>query len=211
MRGRTDRKSGGRPGHAGVTRLRVDNPDRIIDHFPEVCPSCRASLPTELESKRYKSRQVIVAPPRWELVEEHRVHFCDCPLCGESAKGTYPKNVASAVQFDKSVADLVVYTPAVSGVPANFLADSLKVAGIDPQTANKPEFDLGLELACALEKGEKRPWRDIWSAGHGVDGMSDLPAAAELIARMKGEYLKANAAKQARADSWSRQERKRRS
>lgn len=110
-----------------------------------------------------------------------------------------------------SVASDIVYTPADSGVPANFLAESLKVARIDPKTANKPKFDLGLELASALEKGEKRPCRDIWSAGHCVGGMSDLPAAAELIARMKDEYLKANAAQQALEDSWSQQERERRS
>ena len=38
---------------------------------------------------------------------EHRVHVCGCPRCGKSAKGRYPKKVASAVQFHKSVADIV--------------------------------------------------------------------------------------------------------
>ena len=39
---------------------------------------------------------------------EHRVHVRVRPRCGKSAKGRYPKNVAAAVQFRKSVADIVV-------------------------------------------------------------------------------------------------------
>lgn len=88
----------------------------------------------------------------------------------------------------------IVFTPAVSGVPANFLAPSLKKAGIDPKTAETPEIDLGLELAGAHDGGEMKPWLDIWSAGHGVGSIQDLPGAAELIDRMKIEYAKANRA-----------------
>ena len=86
----------------------------------------------------------------------------------------------------------IVYTPVISGVPASFLAPSLEAAGIDPRTAEKPPIDLGLELAGAHEDGEKKPWRDIWSAGQGVDSIQDLPSAAELVARLKAEYDTAN-------------------
>ena len=103
-----------------------------------------------------------------------------------------------------SAASDIVCTPAISGVPASFLAGSLKAAGIDPKTSTRPEMDLGLELARASENGEKKPWRNIWSAGQSVGSVSDLPGAVELIARMKDEYLKANAAQRARADGWSR-------
>ena len=109
LRGKTDRKSGGQPGHQGVTRLRVEKPDRIVNHYPKVCPSCNEKLPPGLESESYTSRQVIVAPARRQRVVEHRVHVCGCPRCGKSAKGRYPKKVAAAVQFHKSVADIVVY------------------------------------------------------------------------------------------------------
>ncbi len=99
--------------------------------------------------------------------------------------------------IDTSASD-IVYTPVISGVPANFLAPSLKAAGIDPETTQKPQLDLGLELAGAPDDGEKKPWRDIWSAGQGVGSIKDLPAAADLIARLKSEYLAANQAQNAR-------------
>ncbi|MEM8813171.1 MAG: nitronate monooxygenase family protein [Pseudomonadota bacterium] len=103
----------------------------------------------------------------------------------------------------ESVSTDIVYTPVISGVPASFLAGSLKAAGIDPKTAEKPKMDLGLELAGAAEGGEKKAWRDIWSAGQGVGSIRDLPSASELIGRIKAEYHQANAAQQARLAAWS--------
>ena len=102
-----------------------------------------------------------------------------------------------------SVSTDIVYTPVVSGVPASFLSGSLKEAGIDPRTAEKPKMDLGLELAGAAEGGEKKPWRDIWSAGQGVGSISDLPSTVDLIARLKQEYHAANSAQTSRAALWS--------
>lgn len=69
----------------------------------------------------------------------------------------------------------VVYTPAVSGIPANFLAASLAAAGVDP--AGPP-----------AEKEDVKAWRDVWSAGHGVAGITDVPTVAELAERLNVEY-----------------------
>ena len=40
-------------------------------------------------------------------------------------------------------------------------------------------------------------WRDIWSAGHGVGGMVDLPTVAALVSRLVAEYHAACADQQA--------------
>jgi nitronate monooxygenase len=73
----------------------------------------------------------------------------------------------------------IAYTPAVSGVPANFLVPSLDAAGIDPASRERPRLDIAAEA---------RAWRDIWSAGHGVGSIGDIPAAAALCHRLKEEY-----------------------
>jgi len=67
--------------------------------------------------------------------------------------------------------DEIVYTPEVTGVPANFLRTSLERLG---------------------QEGV-RPWKDVWSAGHGVAFIDDLPPAAELIERLVTEYQQAKA------------------
>jgi nitronate monooxygenase len=84
--------------------------------------------------------------------------------------------------LDASAAD-VVYTPAVSGVHGNFLRESLVRAGLDPERmpAEKPKMDFG-------DEREAKAWRDIWSAGHGVGGITDVPATGELVDRLEAEY-----------------------
>lgn len=74
----------------------------------------------------------------------------------------------------------IVHTDAISGVKANFLAPSLRAAGLDPD--NLPP------VGRMSPEGETKAWRDIWSAGHGVGGIDDAPPAAELCARLIAEY-----------------------
>ena len=78
----------------------------------------------------------------------------------------------------------IVYTPNVSGVPANFLQASLEEAGLDPLAPAKPYApDMDDEL-----NHEHKAWRDIWSAGHGVGPIADTPSVAELVDRLEREY-----------------------
>ena len=38
------------------------------------------------------------------------------------------------------------------------------------------------------EGGARKAWRDIWSAGQGVGQIEDVPATADLVARLRREY-----------------------
>lgn len=80
-----------------------------------------------------------------------------------------------------------VYTDKVSGVYANFLRKSLENAGLNPD--NPKGEGLGEEDFSKLSDGsESKAWKDIWSAGHGVLNINDVPTTAELVARLKSEY-----------------------
>ncbi|WP_370309690.1 NAD(P)H-dependent flavin oxidoreductase [Sinimarinibacterium flocculans] len=84
--------------------------------------------------------------------------------------------------IDAGSAD-IVYTPAISGIPANFLRPSIVGAGLDPDNLKpKTEINLGEELSAS------KAWKDIWSAGQGTTEIRDLPPAAELCARLIREY-----------------------
>lgn len=87
---------------------------------------------------------------------------------------------------DSRAAD-IVYTDAISGTNANFMWGSLEKAGFEREA-----------LAAGTGKGkihgigdEARAWRDVWSAGHGVSTIHDVPPVAELVARLASEYRKA--------------------
>lgn len=84
-----------------------------------------------------------------------------------------------------SAAKDILYTPAVSGVAANFLRPSLVAAGADPDN---------LPLHAKMDFGsdrEARAWKDVWSAGQGVGDIRDIPSTAELCKRLIREYNEA--------------------
>lgn len=77
----------------------------------------------------------------------------------------------------------IMHTPNVTGVHANFLRQSLLANGLDPEHL-PPHEQLRL-------KQEAKPWKSIWSAGHGVGSITDIPAAASLCERLVTEYREA--------------------
>jgi len=83
----------------------------------------------------------------------------------------------------------LVYTPALSGIPANMLRPSIVASGMDPDDLPQKK---GVDVAGEFNQTGKA-WRDIWTAGQGVGAVRDVVATAELIARMKREYLEAAA------------------
>ena len=83
----------------------------------------------------------------------------------------------------------IVYTPAISGLPASFMRQSIEAAGLDPARLPPPK---GLHRPD-LPEGVKA-WRDVWSAGQGAGLVRDIPGVAELVARLAGEYAAAKTA-----------------
>lgn len=86
---------------------------------------------------------------------------------------------------DATVKDLV-YTDRFSGVHANFLLPSIARHGIDLDKLPPKSPDVS-----SLSQADARTWRDIWSAGHGVATIHDIPTVAELTQRLVQEYRQA--------------------
>jgi nitronate monooxygenase len=84
--------------------------------------------------------------------------------------------------------DDLAYTERVSGIPANWLKASLRRVHLDPD-------DLPVPIAGAPRyqhlPAAARPWREIWSAGQGIDLIDDVPSVADLIRRLRLEYVAA--------------------
>ncbi|SFB68005.1 nitronate monooxygenase [Flagellimonas taeanensis] len=81
----------------------------------------------------------------------------------------------------------VVYTAAISGVHANFLAASLKAAGITEEDLKKDtKIDFGKELNT-----EAKAWKTIWSAGQGVTSIDNVLSVSELVQTLKSEFKSA--------------------
>lgn len=89
--------------------------------------------------------------------------------------------VAQKQMILDSAGEDIIYTPAISGVAGNFLRESLRNAGLDPDQATGPQsYNFGTS--------DVKAWKEAWAAGQGVGAIDDIPAAADLCARLEAEY-----------------------
>ena len=83
--------------------------------------------------------------------------------------------------------DDIVYSNLFTGVHGNYLAPSIRAAGLDPE--NLPESD---PSKMSFGGGEsKKAWKDIWGCGQGIGAIDKVRPAAEFIAQLKREYQEA--------------------
>jgi nitronate monooxygenase len=92
-----------------------------------------------------------------------------------------------ALLVSQTMAD-VITTDRISGVSATFLRGSILRAGLDPDAL--PER-LGV-FKPAIPPHVKA-WRDVWSGGHGVGLIDDVPSVAGLVDRLEAQFEAARA------------------
>lgn len=98
-----------------------------------------------------------------------------------SAPGAYKQMIV-----DEGLDD-ILYTPRVSGVPANWMKASLRRHNLDP---NALPASAGLRNYDHLP-ADVRPWRDLWSAGQGIELIHDIPTVGALVEQLRAEYVTA--------------------
>ncbi len=84
--------------------------------------------------------------------------------------------------------DDLILTASVTGVPAHFIRQSLEKAGMNVSDTGEVNFNMNNN-----ESGAKA-WRDIWSAGHGIENIDQVQSVAEIIQNLRQEYLVAGQA-----------------
>ena len=103
---------------------------------------------------------------------------------------------ANAVQPYKdmivaSTGEEIVYSNLFTGVHGNYLRPSIIAAGMDPD--NLPTSDPTAMNFGSGGNQKSKAWRDIWGCGQGIGAVKDVPAVAEMVARLAREYEQAKA------------------
>ncbi len=89
--------------------------------------------------------------------------------------------------------DDVMLTQAFTGLDTNMLTPSMIASGLDPRTL-PPRVSIEEAARNFGSKGEMngpRRYKDIWSAGHSVSGVTRVQSVAELVAQTASEYEEA--------------------
>ena len=120
---------------------------------------------------------------------------CDLAYMGTKFIATHESLAAPAYKkmLVDSDMDDVMLTQAFTGLDTNMLKPSMLAAGLDPATL-PPRVSIEEAARNFGSKGDfpgPRRYRDIWSAGHSVSGVSRIRSAAELIDQTLEEYLQA--------------------
>lgn len=89
--------------------------------------------------------------------------------------------------LSETSADLM-FTGRIAGVPANWMKGSMRRVGLDPDDLPLP---LGRGMRHDHLPPEVKPWKNLWSAGQGVDLIDDIPSVADLVLRLRREYVAA--------------------
>jgi nitronate monooxygenase len=87
-----------------------------------------------------------------------------------------------------SNSDDIVYSNLFTGVHGNYLAPSIRAAGLDP--ANLPESD---PSKMNFGGDKSKAWKDIWGCGQGIGAISKVQSAGDFVAQLKREYAQARA------------------
>ena len=84
--------------------------------------------------------------------------------------------------------DQVVYTNLFTGVHGNYLAPSIRAAGLDPDhlpVSDPSKMNFG---------GDKsKAWKDIWGCGQGIGAIDQIRTTSDYVAQLKREYAQARA------------------
>ncbi len=88
----------------------------------------------------------------------------------------------------ESTSDDIVYSNLFTGVHGNYLAPSIRAAGMDPEKL--PQSD-----ASTMNFGgdAKKAWKDIWGCGQGIGAVDKVQSTGDFVARLKREYRVARA------------------
>jgi transposase len=124
LRPKSDRPTGGQPGHPGHTLRMVEKPDQIVPHRVERCSGCGRSLARQ-DPDRVERRQVHDLPEPKLEVTEHQAEVKTCP-CGCVNRAAFPPEAAAPVQYGPRVKSVAVYLGEYQLLPFDRLAEIMR-------------------------------------------------------------------------------------
>jgi transposase len=108
LRQKSEKPSGGQPGHPGASLRFSSTPDEIIEQRVERCEVCQHDLHAVAACGRER-RQVVDVPSPRLLVREYRAEQKQCPACQQITIAAFPAGVQAPIQYGPHIAATAVY------------------------------------------------------------------------------------------------------
>ena len=177
LRKKSNKKSGGQPGHKGHHLEFSDTPDEEINLIKKQCDKCGSTLDPK-KAQLYRSRQVIDLQIIPTITSQFNSFQTTCN-CGHNNKACFPQHVKANVQYGPKIRAFVNYFSVRQFVPFKRLAElmndcfgvkisqgfiantlnrsALKASGIYEHIKNQIQFakDIGTDETLIFTKGIK--------------------------------------------------------
>ena len=77
----------------------------------------------------------------------------------------------------------IVTTTAVTGVPSNWMRESLEAAGFTPEL-----LDVKKKIDFSNLHGDSKAWKSIWGAGHSIGQTKSIQTVAQIVDELARDY-----------------------
>lgn len=125
LRGKSDKKSGGQPGHQAHWLQMVPHPDHVITHDIQICEKCCADI-SDVAPMSVDKRQVFDVVVKMESTE-HRVFtkICTNPNCQHHNRSAFPAGVDHKTQYGPPTKALFGYLHIQQLLPLNRITETI--------------------------------------------------------------------------------------
>ena len=155
LRGMSDKKSGGQPGHKAHWLEMNDYPDHVMIHEVLFCEECHSDL-SEVPVLSEDKRQVFDIIVRM-VTTEHRIQMkvCSNPHCRHRNQSAYPEGVDHKTQYGPQTKGLFSYLHIQQLLPLNRIAEMVH-ALTDHTVSEGTIIRANQELHAKLEPEEQK-------------------------------------------------------
>jgi transposase len=123
LRGKSDKPTGGQPGHEGHSLKQVEKPDHVKEHPLRGTCDCGRNL-TNGKNRGYERRQVFDVPKPVVEVTEHRSETKEC-ACGRLHTADFPSGVDAPVQYGTNIRSMLVYFSQYQMIPQKRICEAM--------------------------------------------------------------------------------------
>jgi transposase len=121
LREKSNKKSGGQPGHEGSTLKFSLDPDLTIKHIPMFCGHCQKDI-SSIKEELMSTRQVVDLPIVEPIYTQHECYQRMCS-CGHASQSSFPSQIKAPIQYGPNVQSTIAYLSVRQFVPLKRMAE----------------------------------------------------------------------------------------
>jgi len=112
---KSDKPSGGQPGHDGKTKPQTSEPDTVVELVPQTECECGGKI--IVSNDVFSVRQQEELQPAKVITIEYRAHSGKCDCCGKEHTASFPEGIDSPMSYGPNIRAMIAYLNVYQLIP----------------------------------------------------------------------------------------------